>query len=62
MGSSLENEEIVTLRQLLVLKETRLAEAMAEIEQLRRHIAAEPRGHAVPAGGASPDAADDARR
>lgn len=57
MGRPVENEEVVTLRQLLVLKEARLAEAMAEIEQLKRHIAGKP--HTVLPSSVPVDAACD---
>jgi hypothetical protein len=59
MGRPVENEEVVTLRQLLVLKEARLAEAMAEIEQLKRHIAGKPREHTVLPSSVPVDAAYD---
>jgi len=61
MASPVENEEVVTLRRLLVLKEARLAEAMAEIEQLKRHIA-EPGDHSALSSSIPAVAADDTRQ
>lgn len=62
MASPVENEEVVTLRRLLVLKEARLAEAMAEIEHLKRHIVAEPRDHSALSSSVPAVAADDTRQ